>query len=180
MYITFPQFPKYKVYISLHQNISSEKLQTIKENLASQNSEYNYCFLNAHHIISLAHLQQAIHRSVMNYSRGTMSAKTVNAEIILNLSPVNSIMDAFKNFGIREDCDSAIVVKIIEEDSNEDVSEKLTKLVGPESELNDQVLFDLVDFKRFKKVYKLNDAKFTHTQNDLSKLAIGACILRGC
>ncbi|RLV95100.1 EKC/KEOPS complex subunit [Spathaspora sp. JA1] len=109
-----------------------------------------------------------------------MSAKTINADIILNLSPVNNIMDAFKNFGIREDCNDVIVIRVIELQDDEDVVDNVVKLVGTDSNLNDQVLFDLVDLKRFKKVYKLNDAKFTDTQQNLSNLAIGACILRGC
>ncbi|EER30827.1 conserved hypothetical protein [Candida tropicalis MYA-3404] len=181
--ITFPQFPEYKVYISLYTNINPENISTIKSNLIAANSKYDYCFLNTKYIISKEHLLQSIHKSLLNYKNNCMTSKNLNSEIILNLSPLNNIGDALKKFGISEDCPNSIIVKIIKDDESNDFD--LNEIInGNVVDITDEYIFDqLVDLPKFRKLYKLNDAKLDKdgdVQGQLTRLAIGACILRGC
>ncbi|KAK6881746.1 EKC/KEOPS complex subunit [Candida tropicalis] len=112
-----------------------------------------------------------------------MTSKNLNSEIILNLSPLNNIGDALKKFGISEDCPNSIIVKIIKDDESNDFD--LNEIInGNVVDITDEYIFDqLVDLPKFRKLYKLNDAKLDKdgdVQGQLTRLAIGACILRGC
>ncbi|KAG7661528.1 CGI121 [[Candida] subhashii] len=190
--ITFPQFPNHSIYISLFKGLSSNSIKQIKQELVSGNKAYDYCFLNTKHIVSLEHLYSSIHRSILNYTNNNMAAKTLNTEIIFNLSPINNIVDALKNFGIREDCPNVIIIKVLPteectEDKISEITENLSALLGEgveKASLDDELMFnELVDIKKLKKLYKLNDAKIDgegkELQQRLTRLAIGACLLRG-
>lgn len=92
-------------------------------------------------------------------------------------------MDALKRFGVDELCPEVIVVKVLEEDDKvEEIEQHLSGILGSEGvPLTDEHLYSSVDLKKFKKVYKLNDAKLeSDLQTSLTRLAIGACQLRGC
>lgn len=128
---------------------------------------------------------------MLNHRYGCMKARTLNAEIILNLCPTNNIMEAFKKFGIKESCSNAIIIKVLEKDIGdpdklEELNKHVSKLVGGDSsnrELSDDTLFKLFDERKFKKIYKLNDANSTvdrgNIQEELTRLSIFSCQLRG-
>lgn len=189
--VQFPQFPQYKVLACLVENLSKETSANIKLQLRSANEAYDYCFCNTKLIISMEHLYNSIHKSISNYESGTMQSNTLYAEILLNLSPVNVISDAIKRFGILEDCSSVIVIKILKNgnyEAGQDLLQlekelELIELITKEKPLKitDHKLYQLVDLPKFRKIYKLNDAKFEdpNSQGKLTRLAIGACILRG-
>lgn len=181
--VTFPQFPDTRVLIALFFGLDEVKLQEIKRELVGCNKSYDFCFLNTRHIVSLEQLYSSIHKSLLNFKQNTMRAKTLNTEIIFNLSPINNIMDALKRFGVDELCPEVIVVKVLEEDDKvEEIEQHLSGILGSVSvPLTDEHLYSSVDLKKFKKVYKLNDAKLeSDLQTALTRLAIGACQLRGC
>lgn len=182
--VSFPQFPNHKVFITLYKNVSQGTIRTIKHELMQANPNYDYCFLNTKYIISLEQLQNSIHKSILNKANNSMQAKTLNTEILLNLSPVNVISDAIKRFGILDDCANTIIVKVISPDDDaSQIAKNLDDIVdGDNVETKDEVLLDLVDVSKFKKVYKLNDAVIApeaNLQAQLTRLAIGACLLRG-
>lgn len=193
--IKFPQFPEFTIHISLFINISLENITTIKSNLISStdnHNKYDYCFLNTKYIISKEHLFQSIYKSLLNYtSKSGLSTRNLNSEIIYNLSPINNIGDALKRFGISEDCPNCIVIKIIN-NKEEEITKALDRantdlkeiIDGELIELNDQYIFEnFIDLAKFRKLYKLNDVadlnKEDNLQGRLTRLAIGACILRG-
>lgn len=197
--IKFPQFPEFTIHISLFINVSSENITTIKSNLISatdnDHNKYDYCFLNTKYIISKEHLFQSIYKSLLNYtSKSGLSTRNLNSEIIYNLSPINNVGDALKRFGISEDCPNCIVIKIINNNDKENSEETKTLekvttdlkeiIDGELIELNDQYIFEnFIDLAKFRKLYKLNDVvdlnKEDNLQGRLTRLAIGACILRG-
>lgn len=193
--IKFPQFAEFTIHISLFINISLENITTIKSNLISStdnHNKYDYCFLNTKYIISKEHLFQSIYKSLLNYtSKSGLSTRNLNSEIIYNLSPINNIGDALKRFGISEDCPNCIVIKIIN-NKEEEITKALDRvntdlkeiIDGELIELNDQYIFEnFIDLAKFRKLYKLNDVaelnKEDNLQGRLTRLAIGACILRG-
>ena len=182
--VSFPQFPQHKAIITLFKNVPVSTLKTIKEQLIQANPKYDYCFLNTKYIISLEQLQNSIHKSILHLVNNSMQAKTLNTEILLNLSPVNVISDAIKRFGILDDCSNVIVVKVVlPDDDIAQIEKDLTDIVDGECvAITDEVLLELVDVSKFKKIYKLNDAVFAadgNQQGQLTRLAIGACLLRG-
>ena len=188
--IKFPQFGEYTVFLSYFQGIKKEVLSTVKKELVAGNKVYDFCFLNTNHIISLEHLYSSIYRSISNLENECMRAKTVNTEIIFNLSPINNIMDALKRFGVDESLDKTIVIKIfktseVSDEILQSTNRHLLNLlqVDPSQnlKLDDSLLFELVNINKFKKIYKLNDAKLgsTDIQAQLTRLAVGACVLRG-
>lgn len=187
------QFPNYTVLIFLFTDVGSPILKQVKEQLISSNKDYDFCFLNTQHIISLEHLYNSIHKAILNYEFGNMRAKTLNTEIIFNLSPINNIMDALKRFGVDETCPNLITIKVLptlecNEIACNELNTHLLKILSIDDShnptLNDELIFNsLVDLKKLKKVYKLNDAKFSdesNLQGELTRLTIGACQLRGC
>lgn len=192
--LNLAQFPNYTVLIFLFTDVDSPILKQVKEQLISGNKDYDFCFLNTQHIVSLEHLYNSIHKAILNYEFGNMRAKTLNTEIIFNLSPINNIMDALKRFGVDETCPNLITIKVLPtSECNEmeckELNTHLLKILSIDDshnpKLNDELIFDsLVDLKKLKKVYKLNDANFSqdesNLQGELTRLTIGACQLRGC
>lgn len=176
--VVFPQFPQLPVVVGLLKDVQPETLAKVKTELVAANPDYDFCFLNPTHIVSLEHLYSAIHRAVSNQKNDTMRAKTLNTEIIFNLLPVNNIVDALRRFGVDETCSSLIAIKVLDDSSN--IEEHLQGLLGVKPvPLTDEALWELVDRKKFKKLYKLNDAKTDDSQASLTRLAICACQLRG-
>lgn len=186
MFVTFPQYPEHSVYVSYYNGVDSAVLTEVKTQLRAANPDYDYCFLGTQHLISLNQLYQSLHRSIQTDTNGTSRAKTLNAEIIFNLSPVNNIMDAFKRFGVDETRDDVIVIKVLRtselQETESSLASKIQHLLKVESPqpLTNELLYTLVNIPKFKKLYKLNDATVKDDQDELSNLAIGACILRGC
>ncbi|KAK6458819.1 kinase binding protein CGI-121-domain-containing protein [Scheffersomyces xylosifermentans] len=188
--INFPQFPQYTVFVSLFQGVEKDTLNTVKQELIAGNEDYDFCFLNTAHLISLEQLYSSIHRAILNFESGNMRAKTLNTEIIFNLSPVNKIMEALKSFGVDEKTPNLVAVKVFkseELDSNTiiQVNNNLVNLLKVEEcqnlKITDELLYKLVDIAKFKKTYKLNDAKISDidSQGQLTRLAIADSLLRG-
>lgn len=180
--IKFPEYPELTTFIAYFQDVESEKLSTIKAELINRNEQYDYCFLSTSHIISLEQLYSSVHTSIQNYVRGTMKARTLNTEIIFNLSPVNKINDALKIFGVDEKRTDVLVVKVFgreDLDQLERIEKGLSALVGVDSvDLNDEVLEKSVDLKKFRKVFKLSLDSLSGPES-YTKGAIAASLLRG-
>lgn len=189
---TFPQFPEYTIFISLYREVQKEIIGGVKTGLICGDEKYDFCFLNTTHIISVEQLYNAVHKALLNDLNEAKVAKTLNTEIILNLSPINNIGDALRRFGINENQSDVIVIKVLPSIASEAELDKLNsglkELLGGSSVSNpilndDIILSDLVDMKKLKKVYKLNDARIDSSQSiqkDISKLVVACCHLRGC
>lgn len=176
----YPQFPDYHVHISYYQNTDQAVLSHIKQELRNGNPEYDYCFISTTHLISLDQLRCSLHRSIQNHSLNRMRAKTLNTEILYNLSPTNNINEALKRFGVDDSRLDVIVVKVAKEPINEaQLEQQISGLLHSEPvELNDNVLLSHVDIKKFAKLFKVSDANASQAQ--LSQEAIAGGLLRGC
>ncbi|ODV67080.1 CGI-121-domain-containing protein [Hyphopichia burtonii NRRL Y-1933] len=179
---------KQHIYISCFKNVDPSVLSEVKTKLTEGDSNYDFCFLNTSCIVSEEQLLNSIHKALLNYNQGNMRARTLNTEIILSLSPINNVMDALKRFGVDGACPNVIVIKISEEASElENLDEYLQNLLKASREqnieLDDDTLFhEFLDLKKFKKLYKLNDARLSDDkplQTQLTRLAISACHLKG-
>lgn len=188
--LKLPEFPEKVIFISFFSDLESDVIRNVKEELIAGNSDFDFCFLNTDHIVSMEHLNYSIHQSIVNFKFGAEKAKTLNTEIILNLSPTNNITDSLKRFGVSGDCPNLIAIKVLETHSEvpEKVNEHLNLILRAKEQQNiefdNDVLFDnFVNIQKVKKIYKLSDAQMTETgkqqQARLTRLVIGACILRG-
>lgn len=172
-----PQFTDERVFVSVFTGIQPDVLNSVKDRLVK--GDFDGALINTAHIVSTEQLYFAVYRAMTNHKNGTMKAKTLNAEIIYNLSPVNNIMEAFKKFGIDDKIPNVIIVKILTKDDDpEKINDDLTTQLKAESNplLSDDVLFGLADIPKTKKVYKIQTEG---GQGELTRLIIGSCVVRG-
>lgn len=191
--IKLPSYPHKTVFISVFKDVKKPVLDKVKAKLIEGDKKYDYCFLNCSYIISRERLLSGIYKSLVNYDTDNYKAKTVNTEIIFNMSPINNIMDSLKRFGVdnSKEYDHLICIKIIDDDDDVNgkldgkfLNEELMSLLDCDPEQNikltDEFLKLAIDITKVKKAYKLNDTKLTsEDQDELSRLVIGACLLRG-
>lgn len=176
--IAFPQYPEHSVYVAYFDSLAPETLATVKAELINRNPQYDYCFLNTSCIASVDQLRCSLHKAVQNLVNDTMKARTVNTEIIFNLSPVNNINDALKRFGIDESRPQVIVVKVSNDPASfEQVHRDVAALLDAQAaQLSDSELLRTLDEKKFKKLYKLQNAS---GQDEYTQGAVAAMLLRG-
>lgn len=183
---SFPQFPDYTVYVGYYTDITSNTLKVVKNELVSGNQRYNYCFVNTAHLISVDQLYCSLHRSIQNHVFGRMKAKTLNTEILYNLSPTNNINEALKRFGVDESHSDIIVIKVAQ-NSEEDLlscNAGIEELLSANSttDLEDSVLVNRVDLKKFLKLFKIQQRNedLEKAQPQYTSEAVAASLLRGC
>lgn len=187
--VKFPSYPDQSVFISVFRDVEKLVLDTVKSRLISADRDYDYCFLNCNYIVSREHLLSAIYKAIVNYSSDNYKAKTLNTEIIFNMSPINNIMDSLKRFGVdsSKDHDHLVCIKVLDEKSSPDfesLNDQLVRLLHCQKQQNipltDEFLQHAVDIAKLKKIYKLSDTNLTaDDQDQLTRLVIGACLLRG-
>lgn len=181
--IKFPQFPEYVVFLAYYTGATTESLTTVKSELINRNPDYDYCFLSTGLIISLEQLRSSIYKSVLNFEHENMKAKSLNTEILFNLSPVNNINYALKRFGINENRSDVLVIKVYKKEDAadfEEVNRKISVLLGANAvELSDKVLEDQLDLNDFKKLYKLSEKGTSIPQESYTSVAVASNLLRG-
>ncbi|KAM6437124.1 EKC/KEOPS complex subunit TPRKB [Liasis olivaceus] len=95
----------------------------------------------------------ATNKAVHLYKIGKMKTRTLNAEIIFNLSPNNNISDAFRKFG-TSDSDSAVLIVVVEhQEKTVNLNNLISHVDGQQISIAD--LSKISDIQKIKKVYKL-------------------------
>nr|XP_015812006.2 EKC/KEOPS complex subunit TPRKB isoform X1 [Nothobranchius furzeri] len=95
----------------------------------------------------------AANKAVHLQTTGKMKTKTLNAEIIFNLSPTNNISEAFKRFGISDGDHSILVVVVHKSDEVQFVSDISAMVDGQQLPVDD--VSSLSDFNKIKKLFKI-------------------------
>ncbi|KAM6895645.1 EKC/KEOPS complex subunit TPRKB [Xenentodon cancila] len=95
----------------------------------------------------------AANKAVHLQTIGKMKTRSLNSEIIFNLSPTNNISEAFKRFGISDGDDSVLVVVVHDKDEQQFLSDVAAVVDGQQVPVED--VSSLSDPAKIKKLYKI-------------------------
>ncbi|QLL30787.1 hypothetical protein HG536_0A06020 [Torulaspora globosa] len=145
-YTVLPQFPDYTVSISLFEDVSNA------QELRSKVAELPFALIDARAICSREQLLSAIYRALVEVSYNKRRTKSLHSECLLCLSPSSNIGEAFKNFGLKDDCKTLIAVQILGPNDQNAVERLGEEIHGREVELLDQTLQQHCDETFIRKV----------------------------
>ncbi|XP_035003280.1 EKC/KEOPS complex subunit TPRKB [Hippoglossus stenolepis] len=116
--------------------------------------QINAALINPTMLVDPLQVLVAANKAVHLQNTGKMKTRSLNSEMIFNLSPTNNISEAFKRFGISDGNDSVMVV-IIHDKKNESqlVEDIVTKVDGRQVPVED--VSSLSDSAKIRKLYKV-------------------------
>ncbi|QLQ78350.1 hypothetical protein HG537_0A05970 [Torulaspora globosa] len=144
--IVLPQFPEYTVLISLFEDVSNAHKLRLKV------AQLPFAIIDARAICSKEQLLSAIYRALVEVSYNKQRTKSLHSECLLCLSPSSNIGEAFKNFGLKDDCKTVIVVQILGPNDQDVVKRLDEEICGREVEFLDQTLERHCDEEFIRKV----------------------------
>lgn len=110
MHISLPLF--HNTTLTLHLFASVKNSSHILTSLKSQDSRYDYCFLDCRRVCSLDQIVSAVCRALRDSGDGVMRTKTLYSEIVYAMGPGTNISDSLKRFGIAEDSSALVCLAI--------------------------------------------------------------------
>ncbi|KAM4569801.1 EKC/KEOPS complex subunit TPRKB [Odontesthes bonariensis] len=99
---------------------------------------------------------KALHLQII----GKMKTRSLNSEILYNLSPTNKISEAFKRFGVSESDDSVLMVVVHNKDEPQLLSDLTAKVDGRQVPVDE--ICSLSDAEKIKKMYKITPQEEKH------------------
>ncbi|XP_066448000.1 EKC/KEOPS complex subunit TPRKB [Eleutherodactylus coqui] len=142
-------FPQHGVTMLLFNNVKNAAQLRKK----AMDGSVDGTLLSPAMIIDPLQVLVAVNKAIHLHLVGKMKTRTLNSEIIFNLSPTNNISEAFKKFGLS-DSDSGVLVVLTDDGTRPLDSQKIISAVeGQQVPLAN--LSQLTDFTKVKKVYKI-------------------------
>ncbi|XP_072233522.1 EKC/KEOPS complex subunit TPRKB [Leuresthes tenuis] len=142
-------FPDYRVTQMLFKEVKNAA--ELRQNAVE--GKINAALINptmlVNHFQVLVAANKALHLQII----GKMKTRSLNSEIIFNLSPANKISEAFKSFGISGADDSVLVVVVHNKDETQLLSDITAKVDGRQVPVDD--ISSLSDTAKIKKLYKI-------------------------
>ncbi|KAJ5986266.1 hypothetical protein N7451_010631 [Penicillium sp. IBT 35674x] len=155
--INLPHLPaELPVFVALYRNV--ENAEFLRQQLLAGNTEYEYALIDASMVLSRTHAITAIFRAVNDYLNNRLKSRNVHSEIVFSFLAANNIADSFRKFGIADTTKDLLVVKVpvSPEITHDSVAAHLeASIKGTSVTFDDQILSEITDIAKIKKVYKL-------------------------
>ncbi|KAJ6092633.1 hypothetical protein N7486_007922 [Penicillium sp. IBT 16267x] len=155
--INLPHLPaELPVFVALYRNV--ENAEFLRQQLLAGNTEFEYALIDASMVLSRTHAITAIFRAVNDYLNNRLKSRNVHSEIVFSFLAANNIADSFRKFGIADSTKDLLVVKVpvSSEITHDSVATHLeTSIKGTSVTFDDQILSEISDIAKIKKVYKL-------------------------
>ncbi|KAF7513946.1 hypothetical protein GJ744_006560 [Endocarpon pusillum] len=167
--------PDLPVYIALFYGV--QNIPFLRHQLLASNSEFEYAFIDPSLILSRTHVLAACFRALNDYLCGRLKSRNVHSEIVFALSPNNTILEAFRTFGMQGTTTNLLVIKVPVPVSNTQAStipqsapsaapeqppskeaienHLLSSIQGTPILFNDETLRILCDTIKVRKTYKI-------------------------
>ncbi|KAL5488403.1 hypothetical protein ACEPAI_6521 [Sanghuangporus weigelae] len=130
----------------------------------------NFAFIEAKLVTSRLHLQTAVYQSMLADAQNALKTKTVHSEIIWSLNPTNNITEALRRFGVSDNSNSLLVVRVGQQAVPASEVESQMKSVVEGDLVPIETLSDITDWAAVKKYYKLNgESAVTALEKNRSK-----------
>ncbi|XP_041833733.1 EKC/KEOPS complex subunit TPRKB [Melanotaenia boesemani] len=142
-------FPDYRVTQMLFKDVrnAAELRQYAVE------GKINGALINPTMVVSSFQAMVAANKAVHLETLGKMKTRSLNSEIIFNLSPTNNISEAFKRFGISDGDNSVLVVVVHNKDELQFLSDVTARVDGRQVPVEE--VSSLSDVAKIKKLYKV-------------------------
>ncbi|RDW57571.1 EKC/KEOPS complex subunit CGI121/TPRKB [Aspergillus mulundensis] len=155
--IHLPHLPSsLEVHAALYKDV--QNAASLRQQLLSANSNFEYAFIDASMVISRAHALSAVFRAVNDYLNERLKSRNIHSEIVFSFSPTNNIADSFRKFGISDTTCNLLVVKVsvTPDITHDSVAAHLAQNVqGTLLPFDDEALAGISDVAKIKRAYKL-------------------------
>ncbi|KAF2265506.1 protein CGI121 [Lojkania enalia] len=157
--INLPHYTAYPVHICMFKDVKNAAF--LRKQLLEANPEFDYAFLDPTMILTPQHILSATLLSLHLHLTSRAKTRTPHSELVFRLHPNNNIGESYRKFGISDDSDRIIAVKLslTPEITNESVGQHLGSVVEGESVDVGEGVENVgmwCDVEKVKKVYKLD------------------------
>ncbi|KAJ8102089.1 kinase binding protein CGI-121-domain-containing protein [Lipomyces tetrasporus] len=178
--LRLPQFPQSVVHVGLYTSVTNAA--TIRKELLSGNTRYSYAFVDPRSMLSVAHVLAAVYRALTDMEAGGLRTRTLSSEVVFALGGTMNIADTLRRFGIADDSDSLLVVKVDTDQTkrSNSVWAELEEIIqGTSIPVSDENIAQLTDIETVRKNYKLQPGISLVDRSEATKVVAGAIALRG-
>ncbi|KAH3666821.1 hypothetical protein OGAPHI_003270 [Ogataea philodendri] len=164
---SFPQFPETQVFAAYFSNVSNQ--ESIKNSLLAADPNYNYAFVNGDYLVSQEQILSAVYKALLDDSFNRKKSKSINSEIIYNLSPLKNILECLKTFGVSESPHLLAIKLINKKDDPLLIQQNLQSIVkGTPLDISDKLLQENSDLTKIHKLFNTQDSDFQSLSRTLA------------